>query len=251
MAMVDQREVLWQAYAARRELEVRNRILLEYAPIVKYILHRMFPGKGHSPDFEDLSGYGILGLLDAIDKYDPDRGVKFETYASLRVKGAIIDQLRKQDWVPRGVRSKVKMIQDCYSRLESNLGRPATDLEVADTLRIPVDELQQRMDAAHSFNILSLDEQLIDAVLWENQDNGQQDIPEDAYEGKELNDYLADQIDQLSDKERLVVTLYYHEELTLKEIGLTLGVSESRVSQIHSKAILKLKIKLERYMVPV
>lgn len=243
-------EDIWTEYRRTGDTELRNEILLSYVHIVKYIAQRMMPSYGRYLDFDDLMGYGIIGIMDAIEKFDTAKGVKFETYASLRVKGAIIDQLRKQDWVPRGIRSKVKDIKDCYETLEVQSGKPATDEQVAAHLNIGMDELHKTLDESYTFNVVSLDEQILDAIKWNNCLQEEGAGPEQHYEGKELKEILADYIDDLTEKERMVVTLYYFEELTLKEIGKVLGVSESRISQIHSKALIKLKAKLEKLVFP-
>ena len=248
MPKVQMKEDIWTKYRQTGDAELRNEILLSYVHIVKYIVQRLVPSSRNYPDFDDLMGYGIIGMIDAIDKFDASKGVKFETYATLRVKGAIIDQLRKQDWVPRGIRVKVKGVTKCYEQLEAQFGRPATDQEVADAMSITVDELREIIDESYTFNVVYMDEQIMDVIKLSDSPHGGYTDPESEYEEKELKAIMAGLIDSLGEKERLVVTLYYYEELTLKEIGRILGVSESRVSQIHSKTLMRLRSKLINYI---
>jgi len=243
-----QKEDIWMEYRRTGDVGIRNEILLSYVHIVKYIAQRMIPSYRGYLELDDLMNYGIIGLMDAIEKFDPSMGVKFETYASLRVKGAIIDQLRKLDWIPRGIRKKVKNIMECYEMIEAQSGKPATDDEVAAKLNMSVEELRKVLDESYTFNVISLDEQIMNAVKWDNNLQAEDTNPEHKYAAKELKEILAEAIEELNDKERMVITLYYYEELTLKEIGKVLGVSESRISQILSKTLLKLRAKLERLL---
>jgi RNA polymerase sigma factor for flagellar operon FliA len=241
-------EELWMDFLHTKDIEVRNNILLNYIHLVKYIVHRMAPSYQNYIDYDDLMSYGILGLMDAIDKYDMRKGVKFETYASLRIRGAIIDQIRKQDWVPRSVRKKVKDIEECYRQLEMELSRQPTDEEVADRLQISVEELRKVLDESYTYNFLSFEEVARNVSRRDSLLPKDFHSPEDRMAERELREVLIDTLESLSEKERLVITLYYFEELTLKEIGKVLEVSESRVSQIHSKALIKLKGKLQEYI---
>ena len=190
--------------------------------------------------------YGIFGLIDAIDKYDYNRGVKFETYAQLRIRGAIIDQLREIDWLPRSVRQKSKELEKAYSELESVLGRTATDEEMAEKLGITVEEFQKRIQNINTYSIVSLDDLLEQKrEVVSSTEVKQEDIPEDAVENSEVKEILIDTVNSLPEKEKKIVGLYYFEELTYKEIGKLLNISESRVSQLHTKAILRLKSKFK------
>jgi len=241
-------EELWMDFVHTRDVEIRNSILLNYVHLVKYIVHRMAPSYQNYIDYDDLMSYGILGLMDAIEKYDVGKGVKFETYASLRIRGAIIDQIRKQDWIPRSVRRKVKAIEECYRQLEMELSRPATDEEVAGRLQMSIEDLRKVLDESYTYNLLSFEEVVRNVSQRDSLFPKDFRSPEERMTERELREVLRDTLEKLSEKERLVITLYYFEELTLKEIGRVLEVSESRVSQIHSKALIKLKTKLQEYL---
>lgn len=238
---------LWREYQKTRSSEIRNQILLKYIHLVKIIVLRMVQSSGRSNEIEDMISYGTLGLIDAIEKYDLSKKVKFETYASYRIRGAIIDQWRKQDWVPRNVRARAKNIMDEYDKLETKLGRQPSDEEVAQSLEIPLSVLRQTMDEAYTFNIISLDELIYETFTINNHvSSGNYSEPENSVVQKELIKELTKLIDELSEKERLVVALYYYEELTLKEIGEVMGVTESRVCQIHSKCITKIRNSMQK-----
>nr|PZN10832.1 MAG: FliA/WhiG family RNA polymerase sigma factor [Caldicoprobacter oshimai] len=238
---------LWTDYKKHNKIESRNELILKYSYLVKRVVSRLIHTNLSNPslDMEDLLSYGILGLIDAIEKYDPTRNVKFETYATFRIKGAIIDQLRKQDWVPRSLRTKTKQLSEAIHAVEKELGRSASDQEIAQTLGVSVEELRRTMVEVHSFAVVSLEEQLYE-VANSLTVSSQYGDPEHAVQVNELKRYLAKAIDELPERERMVISLYYFEELTLKEIGMVLGISESRVSQLHTRALLKLKNKLSR-----
>ena len=202
-------------------------------------------------EYDDLCGYGIFGLIDAIDKFDCNKNVKFETYASLRIRGAILDQIRKMDWIPRSLRQKQKKIDAAMSKIEAQKGSVATDEELAQELGITLDEFNDWQGKTKATNLISLDEytetQGTEAKM-DSVTNARFDQPEDVVEKEELKKMIVEAISLLTDKERSVVTLYYYEEMTLKEISLVLDVSESRVSQLHTKALLKMKSKLGPYL---
>ena len=202
-------------------------------------------------EYDDLCGYGIFGLIDAIDKFDCNKNVKFETYASLRIRGAILDQIRKMDWIPRSLRQKQKKIDAAMSKIEAQKGSVATDEELAQELGITLDEYNDWQGKTKATNLISLDEytetQGTEAKM-DSVTNARFDQPEDVVEKEELKKMIVEAISLLTDKERSVVTLYYYEEMTLKEISLVLDVSESRVSQLHTKALLKMKSKLGPYL---
>ena len=206
---------------------------------------------GYSVEYDDLCGYGIFGLIDAIDKFDCNKNVKFETYASLRIRGAILDQIRKMDWIPRSLRQKQKKIDAAMSKIEAQKGSVATDEELAQELGITLDEFNDWQGKTKATNLISLDEytetQGTEAKM-DSVTNARFDQPEDVVEKEELKKMIVEAISLLTDKERSVVTLYYYEEMTLKEISLVLDVSESRVSQLHTKALLKMKSKLGPYL---
>ena len=241
----DKTVALWKAFTRNRNMELRNELLLCYIYLVKSIVYRMMPTYAKHVEFDDLMSCGVLGLMDAIDKFDISKEVKFETYASLRIKGEIIDQIRKQDWAPISLRQKIKRVEEGFSSLESKVGRSVTEQEVAEHLDMPVEEIQKTLDESNTFNLICFDDILVDRLKSEESLKTSEGSPEKTYEDKEMRELLAACIDKLPERERMVISLYYNDELTLKEIGLTLGVSESRVSQIHSKALMTLRTKLK------
>lgn len=240
------RNKLWQEYVKTKSSEKRDQIILEYAPLVKIVAGRLSAYLGYNVEYDDLVGYGIFGLIDAIDKFDYGKGVKFETYASLRIRGAILDQIRKMDWIPRSLRQKQKKIDAAVSKIENVYGRAATDEEIAKEIGIETDELMNWQGQAKVTNIVSLDE-FIEA-------SGEKEMgfvkpnafeqPEHVVMKNELRQQLAESLKILTEKERKVILLYYYEDLTLKEISSVLEVSESRISQLHTKALQKMKTKL-------
>jgi len=239
---------VWDEFKRDRSVHLRNHILLKYTHLVKYIANRMAPSYSGHVDKDDLMGYGILGLMDAIDKYDYTKGVKFETYASLRIKGSIIDQIRQQDWLPRSMRQKIKNLETACQTLEKSSGRFPNDEEVAKHMGISVSEVQKLWNESYQYQLISMDEQIIDMMQAGNESlhipHG--DTPEQKLDEKELMQVLSGAIKGLTDNEKMVVSLYYYEELTQKEIAKVLGVTESRVSQIHAKALLKLKSTISK-----
>ena len=244
------RDKLWKKYVATRSLELRDELIIEYAQLVKLVAGRMNMYLGYNVEYDDLVGYGIFGLIDAIDKFDYGKNVKFETYASLRIRGAILDQIRKMDWIPRSLRQKQKKIDAAMSKLEGELGRIATDEELAAELGISEDELLEWQGETKATNLISLDEftEAGSEVKMDPMGNSHFAQPEDVVDKEETKKMLMKAIDSLTEKERTVVVLYYYEEMTLKEISLTLDVSESRVSQLHTKAINKMKQIMGDYM---
>lgn len=244
------RNHLWKEYMSTKNSEIRDKIILEYAPLVKIVAGRLSIYLGYNVEYDDLVGYGIFGLIDAIDKFDYDKGVKFETYASLRIRGAILDQIRKMDWIPRSLRQKQKKMEAAISKIETQYGRPAKDEEIASELGIETEELVNWQGQAKITNIISLDE-FVEAA-GEKEVNviksNSYEQPESIALKNEIKQQLMDSLETLTDKERKVILLYYYEELTLKEISRILEVSESRVSQLHTKALQKMKVKLGDYM---
>ena len=247
---VEDTKGLWQEYRRNRDEKLRDRLILTYAPLVKYVAGRLGSGLPAHVEEGDLVSYGLLGLIGAIERYDPDRDVKFETYAIARIKGSIIDELRALDWVPRSVRARARDIERAVAELESKLGRAPNDDEIAAKLGLTEDELEDSLTEISRSSIAALDE------LWTVSAGGDQIAlidtiedtagpePQSALAQTELREAMADAIARLPEREKLVVTLYYYEELTLREIGEVLGVTESRVSQLHTKAILRLKARL-------
>ncbi len=238
---------VWVQFKKDNDPQVRQKLLEEYLTLVKNVAGRMAMGFPKSVELSDLVNTGVIGLIEALSNFDPSRGVKFETYAVPRIRGAILDELRSLDWVPRSTRAKSREIEKATSKLENRLGRRPSGRELAKSLKISPDELFSTLDDVSSTTILSLDE-----LIYKKEDNRQvprvETLEDLSYENvlgdlekEELKAYLIQAISHLSEQERLVVALYYHEELTLKEIGEVMQISESRVSQIHTKAVLKLR----------
>ena len=241
---------LWEHYKDRNTADARERLILHYSPLVKFVAGRVAAGLPQNIEQSDLVSYGIFGLIDAIDKFDPGRGYKFETYAISRIKGAIIDELRSIDWVPRSVRAKARSIERAYSKLENELRRSPEDREVASELGISEQELATVLGQISFVGVVALDELLSagsergsGATVGDTIAGGGHD-PVEMFESEEMRQVLADAINRMPDRERLVLTLYYYEGLTLAEIGGVLGVTESRVCQIHTKAIFQLRSRL-------
>lgn len=233
-------ESIWIKYYSTKEKELKNILIEHYIELVKIVSGRMYNYYGSKIEYDDLLGYGILGLIDSIDKYDISKNIKFETYAQIRIRGAIIDNIRKQDWIPRSLRKKSKVVQNAILVLENKLGRSPSNSEIAKELSISLDELDILLSDISTFNVSSLEEILINKGDYLS-DNNNINNPELIYQGKEIRELLTDSIETLSKKEKMVISLYYYEELTYKEIGQVLELSESRISQIHSKAILRMK----------
>ncbi|WP_167956851.1 FliA/WhiG family RNA polymerase sigma factor [Anaerosporobacter faecicola] len=240
------RNKLWEEYSKNRSSSSREKIILEYAELVKIVAGRLSMYLGYNVEYDDLVGYGIFGLIDAIDKFDYSKGVKFETYATLRIRGAILDQIRKMDWLPRTLRQKQKKIDLAYQKIEARLGRVATDDELASELDITVKELATWQNQTKISSLVSLDEYIEQGsdVRVDANDNSQFAQPDKFIERNELKEILLQSLESLTEKEKKVIILYYYEELTLKEISLTLEVSESRVSQLHTKALQKMRSKM-------
>ncbi len=245
------KNLLWMDYAkSNQNPELREKLILEYAPLVKLVAGRLSMYLGYNVEYEDLVSYGIFGLIDAIDKFDYTKAVKFETYASLRIRGAILDQIRKMDWIPRTIRQRQKQIDQVMRQIESEQGRVATDEEIAVALGISNEEYVEWQSKMKITNVVSLNEFLEQGSEVPNPAWGSRHfiMPEEAIEQEEIKKILADALLLLTQKERRVIELYYYEELTLKEISYVLEVTESRVSQLHTKALQKMKTKLGRYM---
>ncbi len=249
----DETQALWREYTKSKDQGVRDRLILTYAPLVKYVAGRLGSGLPAHVDENDLVSYGLLGLIGAIERFDPNRDIKFETYAIARIKGSIIDELRAMDWVPRSVRSRARDIERAIGELERKLMRAPTDEEISEKLGVSVDDLNESLSEIGRSSIAALDElwtissgagggdqvALIDTI-----EDTQGPEPQSELAQTELKEALGEAIARLPEREKLVVTLYYYEELTLREIGEVLGVTESRVSQLHTKAILRLKARL-------
>lgn len=244
------RKKLWEEYTKNKSLEIREKLILEYAPLVKLVAGRLSMYLGYNVEYDDLVGYGIFGLIDAIDKFDSMKEVKFETYASLRIRGAILDQIRKMDWIPRTIRQRQKKIDVVIKEIEATKGRNATEEEIAQSLGISCEEYGEWQSQMKITNVVSLNEFMEQGseVPVENNRNAHFDSPEEVIEKSELKQVLSDALQLLTEKEKRVIELYYFEELTLKEISSILEVSESRISQLHTRALQKMKTKMGNYI---
>jgi len=241
---------LWDDFKSTGSLDARNRLVVHYSALVKYVAGRLSVGLPNNIEHADLVSYGMFGLIDAINKFEPARGIKFETYAMSRVRGSIIDELRSIDWIPRSLRAKARAVEKAYTRLEHELLRTPSDAEVADELDITEEELQDVFAQISFFGLVALDETLSKAGdLAESGTLGDALAdpglgPAGAFEIEETKHILRGALNRLPEREKTVLGLYYYEGLTLAEIGGILGVTESRVCQIHSKAVIQLRSKL-------
>ncbi|MFQ5948357.1 MAG: RNA polymerase sigma factor WhiG [Acidimicrobiia bacterium] len=242
-------EEYWGLFKGKADPEAREGLILHYSPLVKFVAGRVGIGLPRNVEQADLISYGMFGLIDAIDKFDPERGIKFETYAVNRIKGAILDELRALDWVPRSVRARAREIQRSLAELEHGLQRTPTDEELADHMDIPVEELRETLGEISVLGFIALDE-LLDPYDRDSASVG--DLLADRravdpggwFEKQETRYFLTDAINRLPERERLVLTLYYYEGLTLAEIGEVLGVTESRICQIHTKSVMSLRNRM-------
>ncbi|MCR5701755.1 MAG: FliA/WhiG family RNA polymerase sigma factor [Lachnospiraceae bacterium] len=243
------REKLWEEYSKTKSDKLREEIIVEYVPLVKLVAGRLNMYLGYTVEYDDLVGYGIFGLIDAIDKFDFDKKIKFETYASLRIRGSILDQIRKMDWIPRSVRQKQKQIEAAISSLEKEKGANVKDEDIADKLGISLDEFRNWESQANISNIASLDEFMEQGTEGSVKEfrNTTYLEPEESLDNDEVKRMLMEALELLTEKEKKVVLLYYYEDLTLKEVAKVLDVSESRISQLHSKALEKMKKNLGKY----
>ena len=249
MSTVD-KEKLWDDYRKNPTPQLREQIIVEYAPLVKVVAGKLAMYLGSNVEYDDLVGYGVFGLIDAIDKFDLGKEVKFETYASLRIKGAILDQIRKMDWIPRTVRQKQKKIDEASRSVEIRTGKMASDAEVASELGITEDEYLGWQSQLKVTNLVSLNEFMEQGnePAMDAHRNAHFEQPEDVISREELKEVLGEALETLTEKEKKVILLYYYEDLNLKEISRVLEVSESRVSQLHTKALVKMKKKMGPYM---
>ena len=244
------RSRLWERYMASHDSEIREQLITEYAQLVKLVAGRMNMYLGYNVEYDDLVGYGVFGLIDAIDKFDFGKNVKFETYASLRIRGTILDQIRKMDWIPRTVRQKQKKIDEAIKQVEMRTGKNASDEEIAQELGLSDEELTTWQSQLKVTNVVSLNEYLEQGAepVMDARRNSHFIQPEDKVAEEELKQKLEESLEVLTEKERKVILLYYYEDLTLKEISSILEVSESRISQLHTKALLKMRKKLGNYL---
>ena len=246
---INRQNDLWRQYSNTKDPSVREILILEYSHLIKFIAGRLNIYFGSNVEYDDLVGFGVFGLIDAIDKFDINKGVKFETYASLRIRGSIIDSIREMDWVPRSLRQKSKELEKAYWEVENELGHSASDKEISERLGISIEELYKLLNEVNVSSMVSLED-----FLEQNYEIGvdvpnmnREDRPEIQLELGELKDLLGDAVNKLPEKEKTVLSLYYYEELTLKEISAIMKVSESRISQLHTKAIMRLRGKMARH----
>ncbi|OIP65190.1 MAG: FliA/WhiG family RNA polymerase sigma factor [Nitrospirae bacterium CG_4_9_14_3_um_filter_53_35] len=230
----------------------RNEIILEYAPQIKFIAHRLAMRLPSHVDLEDLINSGVIGLMDAVEKFDPSRNIQFKTYAEFRVRGAMLDDLRSRDWIPRSVRQKSAVLEKTYAEIEQRVGRPASDEEVAGALNITMDDFYDLLNRTRGLSLVSIEPEDEDSgisrKIRESLVADAEENPFNVLKKKELQMLMAKAIGELPDHEKKVVSLYYYDELTMKEIGKVLNITESRVSQIHTKAMLRMRGKLRRYL---
>lgn len=249
MKTVD-REKLWEEYQKKKTPELREKLIIEYSPLVKLVAGRLSMYLGYNVEYDDLVSYGIFGLIDAIDKFDLGKEVKFETYASLRIRGTILDQIRKMDWIPRTVRQRQRKIDEAIKSLEARTGKTPTDEMLAEELGVSGEELLSWQSQLKVTNVVSLNEfvESGNEPVMDAKGNFRFAQPEEVIAETELKRMLKDAMQLLTEKEQKVILLYYYEDLTLKEISRVLEVSESRISQLHTKALQKMKKKMGPYM---
>ena len=242
---------VWDCFKESADPDAREQLILNYSPLVKFVAGRVASNLPNTVDGADLVSYGMFGLIDAIDKFEPDRGIKFETYAISRIRGAIIDELRALDWVPRSVRARARDIEKAIITLEGRLRRTPEDAEIAEELGITLKDLQEAYSKLSYTSVVSFED--VWAPSSDHDDRGAMaagiedenaENPVEAFESEEMREILAGAIERLPERERTVIALYYYEGLALKEIGQILGVTESRVSQMHTKAVLRLRARL-------
>ena len=245
-----ERQKIWEKYTKNPTQEMRAQIIIEYAPLVKIVAGRLSMYLGGNVEYEDLVSYGVFGLIDAIDKFDTNKDVKFETYASLRIRGSILDQIRKMDWIPRTVRQRQRKIDEAIKSLEARTGKTPTDEMLAEKLGVSGEELLSWQSQLKVTNVVSLNEfvESGNEPVMDAKGNFRFAQPEEVIAETELKQMLKDAMQLLTEKEQKVILLYYYEDLTLKEISRVLEVSESRISQLHTKALQKMKKKMGPYM---
>lgn len=246
----DSRQKLWEEYLKNPSQQLREQIIMEYAPLVKLVAGRLSMYFGSNVEYDDLVGYGVFGLIDAIDRYDPARDVKFETYASVRIRGAILDQIRRMDWIPRTIRQKQRKIDEAERAVQARTGHAASDEEIAAELGISPDDFLSWQAELNVTNVVSLDdfvEQGTEPAM-NTERNSHFIQPEQKIAKDELKQKLDEALSLLTEREREVILMYYYEEMSLKEISAVMEVSESRVSQLHTKALKKMRTKLGDYM---
>lgn len=236
---------LWKNYKDKNDAQAKEALIVHYVELVKIVAGRLYNSKNRELEYDDLVSFGIIGLIDAIEKFDIDKNVKFETYANIRVRGAIIDQIRSLDWIPRSARQKYKDMEEAIDVLQSKFEGEISEEMIANQMDISVNDLNKMLGEFTTFSIVSLEEKLSENSGFNPVSENQDFQPESNILDSDLKSQLRNSIDQLPERERLIVSLYYYSELTYKEIAEVLEISESRISQLHTKAILKLKGSLK------
>lgn len=238
---------LWKTYKETNDRVAKEQLIVEYVELVKIIAGRLYVNYNHNVEYDDLVSYGIIGLIDAIEKFDIEKNVKFETYANIRIRGAIVDQIRSLDWIPRSTRQKYKKVESAIEKLQNSYGDQLTDDLLADELGISKGELYKTLNEISNLAVLSLEDTVNETGTMDIRSENVEMDPQASLDTKETELILKEEIEKLPEKERLVISLYYYEELTYKEIAAVMGISESRISQLHSKAITKLKVKIKSF----
>ena len=243
--MLNESADIWKLYAEEKnpdkKRKIKEEIITKYVSLVKIVSGKLFNYYAQKIEYDDLMGYGIIGLIDAIDKFDYSKNIKFETYASIRIRGAIIDEIRSQDWIPRGIRKKMKILNTAVEELENKLGREANRHEIAEHMCLNLKEVDELFDETATFNIVSIEDELSENVKIQIPDTKVENSPEQQLIYTDTVNDLAKAIDTLKEKEKIIINLYYYENLTYKEISEIIGISESRISQIISACLTKLK----------
>jgi RNA polymerase sigma factor for flagellar operon FliA len=242
-----ERDALWKRFKATGESAAKDALITSYIPLVRQVARRMMPKYNSHTEYDELVSSGVIGLIDAVDKYDPAVGVKFETYAVTRIRGEILDSMRAQDWAPASLRKRINAISKTYEDMET-AGESPTPQHVADKLGLPVSQVHKAMAKTHTFSVLSFEDTLGACVAGRDVAAPADQIPENQVVEADMRRVLAQMITELPEKERRVVTLYYYEDLMLKEIAQVLGVTESRVSQIHSRVLGRMRTQLQKMM---
>lgn len=237
---------LWNEYKLRDSKDAKEKLIVHYIELVKIICGRLYSTYNAHVEYDDLVSYGIIGLIDAIEKFDIKKEVKFETYANIRIRGAIVDQLRSLDWIPRSTRQKFKEFEEAVTKLQNTKGYDVKDEDIAKELGVSLDDVNKLMGELATYSMVSLEEKISENSNFSIRSNQIDFSPEDNLMEKEVKSSLTRIIDDLPERERTLISLYYYSELTYKEIAEVLGISESRISQLHTKIITKMKVALER-----
>jgi len=247
MEIKDISEDIWIKYKKTGDKNIREQIILHYLPLVKHVVGRLVHSNFPKNDYEDILNQAVLGLITAVERFDINKGVKFSTYATLRIRGEVLDYFRSRDFLPRTIRKKYKNIEEIAEKMEKLYGRNISDQEIAEKLGMNIEEYNRILEYINIYSMISLEEVLESNLLIVKMRENYGDNPEDIVNFNEIKNLLANSINSLPEKERMVITLYYYEDLTYREISKILGISESRISQLHSKAILRLRGKLAKY----